>query len=417
MSMRWLAAIAMTLASIGALADEARAVLRELTGRPVVYQLSNGEVRHAAMVVAGQSYTLPLEVETGANDTATFELANSVIDVAANSMVRIVAPEQGATNVVQRVLQAAGSALFHVRRGTVERFQVETPFLVSVVKGTVFNVLVRDDGATVSLQEGRLEVTSVDARQTVDLLPGDVAFAGHDGVLRVLDVQLTDHDVRVRAAPTPLVADDEVASQVVAIANVDIEAARTMAPGVPAADTIVKNIAEPTLGIVNPVGGVLPGIASDSVAPVVATTASVVTPVVDNVVAPVIGSVVTPVIDAVVAPVVAPVVETVVAPVVEAVVAPVVGLVAPVVEPVVAPLVDAVVEPVIVPVIDGIADPVAAALDPVVPDAVTTTVDTVVTPVLEPIAPVLDPLLPDAPAGGDTAPSGGLLGGLLGKLH
>jgi hypothetical protein len=379
MSMRWLAAVLMTLASATAWANEARAVLTELRGKPVVYELSNGEARQVAMVVEGRSYALPLEVETGAADAATFALSNSVIEVSANSMMRIVAPEQGANNIVQRVLQGAGSALFRVHRGTIERFQVETPFLVSVVKGTVFNVLVREDGATVSLQEGRLEVSSVDLRQNVELLPGDVAFAGPDGVLRVLDVQLTNSDVKARSAVTPRAVGDEASSDVVALANASADAARaTGAPLAPLADTIVKNVAEPSVA---------------PIAPVVETTVSVIAPVVDTVV---------PVVDAVV-------------PVVDAVVAPVVDLVTPVVDTVVIPLVGAL-EPVIVPVVDGLADPIASTLDPLVPDVVTTTVDTSVMPIVDPLVPVLDPLLPDAEAGAGAA-STGPLGGLLGTLR
>src|SRR5262249_60063119 len=111
---------------------------------------------------------------------------------------------------VQRVLQQTGSSLFHVHRGTIDRFQVETPFLVSVVKGTVFNVLVRDDGATVALQEGHLEVNSLDATQTVELFPGDVAFSGRDGTLRTIKLDMTSaggkarESVAVRTAASDL---------------------------------------------------------------------------------------------------------------------------------------------------------------------------------------------------------------------
>ena len=433
MSRQWLAAVVMMLASSAAWADGARAVLTQLRGQPVVYELSNGEVRHVALVAPGKSFSLPLEVETGTDDAATFELTNSVIEVSANSMMRIVAPESAPTGVVQRVLQGAGSVLFHVHRGTIERFQVETPFLVSVVKGTVFNVLVRDDGATVSLQEGRLGVSSIDAQQTVDLLPGDVAFAGRDGVLRVLDVQLTNNDVKARTPSTSRAAGSEASRDVAAVANADADAPRTTTSTVaPAAETIVKNVAEPTVATAAPVvATVAPVVAAvapvvSTVAPVVATVAPVVStviaPVVDNVVAPVVTPVVdavAPVVATVVAPVVetvvAPVVETVVAPVIDAVVSPVVDVATPIVDTVAAPIVDAVIEPVIVPVVDGLADPVVTALDPLVPDVVTTTVDTIVTPIIDPIIPVLEPLLPDPPA--DSAPTGGLLGGLLGGLH
>ncbi len=179
-------------------ADQPTAVLERVSGAPAIYELSAGKPRQVSSVAQGKRYELPIEIETGVNDSATFALVNSVIEVSPNSLMRIVAPENQDVGVVQRVLQQAGSSLFRVHRGTMDRFQVETPFLVSVVKGTVFNVLVRDDGATVSLQEGRLQVNSLDARQTVDLAPGDVAYAGRDGALKMLKVEVTDAGAKTR---------------------------------------------------------------------------------------------------------------------------------------------------------------------------------------------------------------------------
>ncbi len=178
--------------------EQATAVLARVSGTPIVYELSAGQPRQVSSVAQGKQYRLPIEVETGANDSATFALVNSFIEVSPNSLMRIVAPENRDVGVVQRVLQQAGSSLFRVHRRTVDRFQVETPFLVSVVEGAVFNVLVGDDGATVSLQQGRLQVNSLDARQTADLAPGDVGFAGRDGALKMLRVEVTDAGARTR---------------------------------------------------------------------------------------------------------------------------------------------------------------------------------------------------------------------------
>lgn len=190
--------LSMLLGARAFAAEQATAVLARVTGNPIVYELSAGKPRQVSSVAQGKQYRLPIEIETGVNDSATFALVNSVIEVSPNGLMRIVAPENRDVGVVQRVLQQAGSSLFRVHRGTMDRFQVETPFLISVVKGTVFNVLVRDDGATVSLQEGRLQVNSLDARQAVDLAPGDVAFAGRDGALRMLKVEVTDTGASAR---------------------------------------------------------------------------------------------------------------------------------------------------------------------------------------------------------------------------
>ncbi len=267
-------------------AEQATAVLARVTGTPIVYELSAGKPRQVSSVAQGKQYRLPIEIETGVNDSATFALVNSVIEVSPNSLMRIVAPENRDVGVVQRVLQQAGSSLFRVHRGTMDRFQVETPFLVSVVKGTVFNVLVRDDGATVSLQEGRLQVNSLDARQTVDLAPGDVAFAGRDGALKMLKVEVTDAGARTHES--------------VATRTDSGDAVADVTHG------IVRDVVPPS-GVV----GGAPSITTSATAPVVATVSATVSPVVAGVAVPV-ANVVEPVTEDLVAPV-APVVAPVVA--------------------------------------------------------------------------------------------------------
>src|SRR5262249_45908900 len=154
----WFSSVVLALGAANSVAaDAATALLMQVTGNPTIVELTDGAPRNVSYAVVGHSYGLPLEIETGAHDAATLALPNSVIEVAAKTLMRVVVPEHGGAGVVQRILQQAGSSLFRVHRGTIDRFQVETPFLVSVVKGTVFNVLVQDDGATVSLQEGLLE--------------------------------------------------------------------------------------------------------------------------------------------------------------------------------------------------------------------------------------------------------------------
>ena len=255
--------LSMLLGTRAFAAEQATAVLARVSGTPIVYELWAGKPRQVSSVAQGKQYRLPIEIETGVNDSATFALVNSVIEVSPNGLMRIVAPENRDVGVVQRVLQQAGSSLFRVHRGTMDRFQVETPFLVSVVKGSVFNVLVRDDGATVSLQEGRLQVNSLDARQTVDLAPGDVAFAGRDGALKLLKVEVTDAGARTR--------------ETVATRTDSGDAAAVVTNG------IVGGVAVPVANMVEPVTEDLVA----PVAPVVAPVVAVTTPAVAQAVAPI----------------------------------------------------------------------------------------------------------------------------------
>ena len=257
-------------------AEQSTAVL-ERSGRRAgdlrVVRRSSRAMR--ATSAQGSRYELPIEIETGANDSATFALVNSVIEVSPNSLMRIVAPENQDVGVVQRVLQQAGSSLFRVHRGTMDRFQVETPFLVSVVKGTVFNVLVRDDGATVSLQEGRLQVNSLDARQTVELAPGDVAFAGRDGALRLLKVEVTEagaktHESIATHGGGSIGADIPTDASLGAVRDI-----------VPSSGSVASGVSGVTSAVTTATSGVATSV-SPTVASVVAPVANVVQPVTEN---------------------------------------------------------------------------------------------------------------------------------------
>jgi hypothetical protein len=356
-----------------AAADTATALLTQVTGNPTIVELTGGAPRNVSYAVAGRSYGLPLEIETGERDSATFALPNSVIEVSPNTLMRVVAPERTGGGVVQRVLQQGGSSLFRVHRGTIDRFQVETPFLVSVVKGTVFNVLVQDDGATVSLQEGRLEVDSVDARQSVILSPGDVAFAGRDGMLHLMQLQMTRNDAAPGASVAPTSASSPIEVR---------DAARV------AGDSTTAEVDSTVNGSTSVVGPVAAPIVS-RVEPTVATVTQPLVAMVDNV-APGVNSVVAPVVNTVVDTVATPLVTTVVTPVVDTIVAaPVMNTVTPVVAPltnVVAP-----VTPVMTPAVAPIAPVVAP-------------ITTVTSTVTAPVAPVVNDV---------TAP----LGGLLTNLH
>ena len=431
--------------------ERATAVLSALTGAPEIHELSDARARAVGYVAVGREYTLPLEIRTAAEDSATFALTNSVIEVSPNTTMRIVAPEVLRAGIVQRVLQQTGSSLFSVRRGSVERFQVETPFLVSVVKGTVFNVLVHDDGATVSLYEGRLQVDSVDGGQTVELAPGDVAFAGRDGVLRLLEIELTRAGATARdsvaAAPgarsdlgeNTLILDEnrEVAGLSDAVLRPEIAWADESvldAIAAPPLETVVETPFETRFEdnldpVIGEVGAPISDLTNDTVVPVVV---DLVDPIAEGVVDPLVADVVEPLVADVVEPLVSgvidPVVDSLIDPLIDDVVAPLVNdVVDPLIGSVVDPLVDGVVDPllddVVDPLLDEVVDPLVEVVDPVLGGVIDPLVGGVVDPLVDDVVDpllggVLDPLLGGDGALGDTEdePSGGLLGGLLGGI-
>lgn len=185
-SIRHMALTVAVLSLVSPWAAATVATLERVAGQPVIYEIGQAGARHVSLVGAGARYTLPIEIETGPADSAEFRLPDSTIQVAPGSIMRIAAPEARENGLFQRILQKAGSSLFAVDRRTVEHFEVETPYLVSVVKGTTFNVVVHDAGATVALHEGRLLVSTPDGKRQVELLPGDVAFSDAAGTLEKL---------------------------------------------------------------------------------------------------------------------------------------------------------------------------------------------------------------------------------------
>ena len=176
-----------TLAAAAPTARAAVAVLEQMTGQPTIHEVGEAGARHVSLPRRGARYTLPIEIETGPADSATFRLPDGDVSVAPSTIMRVAAPVRRRDGVLQRIFQEAGSSLFAVDRHETEHFEVETPFLVSVVKGTLFSVVVHDDGATVALHDGRLQVNSPDGGRSVELRPGDVAFSGRDGDLQKLD--------------------------------------------------------------------------------------------------------------------------------------------------------------------------------------------------------------------------------------
>lgn len=73
------------------------------------------------------------------------------------------------TDLITRIRQNAGSVWFNVGKRTAPHFEVDTPYLAAVVKGTTFTVTIDGSGSTVAVQEGTVEVAT-DSRSAVTLV-------------------------------------------------------------------------------------------------------------------------------------------------------------------------------------------------------------------------------------------------------
>lgn len=160
----------------------------------------SGEVRiegHADGMAVGDRLDAPFTVRTGPDGELRIARGEDRIDIGPVTEVEVAAPAAADEGPITRIRQALGSALYQVRHRMRNAFEVHTPHLVSVVKGTSFNILAARDATTVALVEGRLLVRTPDAGAEVFLDPGQAAIraAGEDGI-RVEDQREVSAPVR-----------------------------------------------------------------------------------------------------------------------------------------------------------------------------------------------------------------------------
>jgi hypothetical protein len=155
----------------------------------VVEQLGGSvEVTAAGIAVdasVGSSLELPSRIVTGSDGNIAIRQSRTGVAIAPDSDVEIPASARDG-QLIARMIQHRGTAFYDVEPRPVEKLRIETPYLVAVVKGTQFSVLVESDGTTVSLFEGLLELRSTDDVQVVELAAGQIAIARLDGAIRIL---------------------------------------------------------------------------------------------------------------------------------------------------------------------------------------------------------------------------------------
>jgi hypothetical protein len=95
--------------------------------------------------------------------------------VAPESVIEVRATRRSDAGLITRILQSIGSLVYEVEKRPQQRFEVETPYLVSVVKGTTFTISVTEREAVVSLEEGSLEILGKDGAHRGLMRPGEIA--------------------------------------------------------------------------------------------------------------------------------------------------------------------------------------------------------------------------------------------------
>jgi len=123
-------------------------------------------------------------IRTGSNGRVLLMRGAETIMVSPNSVMQIPAGTSGNSGMTT-ILQRSGSVLFDVEKKNVRHFEVSTPYLAAVVKGTQFRVTVDEGGSRVDVLRGQVQVTDYKSGQRALVNPSQtaaVALRGNPGL-------------------------------------------------------------------------------------------------------------------------------------------------------------------------------------------------------------------------------------------
>jgi hypothetical protein len=131
----------------------------------------------AQLVSLGQEAVLKPgdSVRTGGNGRVLLTRGEETILVSPNSVIGV--PTEKKDGLSTTIVQQAGSILLEVEKRNDKHFEVETPYLAAVVKGTQFRVSVNATSTSVDVLRGQVEVADFKSGQIAQVMPGQVATA------------------------------------------------------------------------------------------------------------------------------------------------------------------------------------------------------------------------------------------------
>lgn len=137
----------------------------------------------------GDNLIGPIYLRTGSDARIVLKHRNDKITIASNSLLKLEAESRDDEGVLTRIVQTIGYALFDIEKNSGRTNIVETPYLVSVVKGTTFSVQVGADRTVVNLIEGRLQINATKSNHSTTIHTGQTAqLAKGDQGISVIDV-------------------------------------------------------------------------------------------------------------------------------------------------------------------------------------------------------------------------------------
>jgi hypothetical protein len=114
-------------------------------------------------------------IRTGRNGRVLLLRGQETILISPNSVVGV--PAEKKEGLSTTIVQQAGSILLEVEKRNVKHFEVETPYLAAVVKGTQFSVTVNAESTSVAVRRGQVEVSDFKSGQIAQVMPGQAATA------------------------------------------------------------------------------------------------------------------------------------------------------------------------------------------------------------------------------------------------
>ena len=118
-------------------------------------------------------------IRTGPNGRVLLVRGEETILISPNAVISL--PTENKDGMTTTVTQQAGAILVEAERQNVKHFEVTTPYLAAVVKGTRFQVAVNSVGSHVTVLRGQVEVSDFKTGQIGQILPGQTAAAFSNG--------------------------------------------------------------------------------------------------------------------------------------------------------------------------------------------------------------------------------------------
>lgn len=119
------------------------------------------------------------QIMTGQTGRVLLVRGEETILISPNTVIAI--SDKNADGMTTTIMQRAGSILLEVEKRNVKHFEVDTPYLAAVVKGTKFSVSLDDAGSHVEVFRGQVEVSAHKSGDIAQVMPGQTAMVSAKG--------------------------------------------------------------------------------------------------------------------------------------------------------------------------------------------------------------------------------------------